>query len=71
MIKYGNHDKGSTPPPSIGGDAPGWVWGFFNVLFSRQGTGMVQLMWFGSPGKNSELLLSTLGLDFKKQQRQF
>ena len=19
---------GSTPPPSVGGDAPGWVWGF-------------------------------------------
>ncbi len=48
---------GTTPPPSVGGDAPGWVWGFFNFLFSRQGTGTVQSMWFGLPGKNSEILL--------------
>ena len=30
---FGPNLFGSAPPPSVGGDAPGWVWGFL-LLYS-------------------------------------
>jgi hypothetical protein len=56
---------GTTPPPSIGGDAPGWVWGFLTFYSLGKGWAWSNQCGLGRLGKIVSSSSSTLGEDFK------
>ena len=49
---------GSTPPPSVGGDAPGWVWGFL-LFYSLDDGRAGRIRGEIDSAENNELLRSS------------
>ena len=52
---------GSTPPPSVGGDAPGWVWGFL-LFYSLDDGRAGRIRGEIDSAENNELLQSSSNL---------